>query len=136
MEKLTYEQLNPVAQQMVATAEGWDGTCYTNKEGVKVTLHGDGDVAQYSVEYPAGQEPQEPVAETTPETVETGLESVPQGTENGPVDPATVTGPETEPTIESDVAANDVSETTDTTENNVEPVVADTENAPTEPETV
>lgn len=135
METLTYDQLDPVSQKMVSTGEGWDGTCYTNNDGVKVTLHGEGDVAKYSVEYPEGHEPQVPTTETVEETpaVEVAPETAPVETTDE------VTATETEPTTDTDsseVVADEVTETTDTTETNVETEVTDTETAPTEPETV
>lgn len=138
METLTYDQLDPISQKMVSTGEGWDGNCYTNKDGVKVTLHGEGEVAKYSVEYPEGHEPQEPVAETVEETpaVEVTPETAPVETTEE------VTATETEPTTEpettdsSEVVADEVTETTETTETNVETEVTPTETAPTEPETV
>jgi hypothetical protein len=135
METLNYDQLDPVTQEMVRTGEGWGGTAYTNKDGVKVTLHGDGEVAKYSVEYPEGHEPQAPVTETVEETP--AVEVTPETESVETTDEVTAT--ETEPTTEpesSEVVADEVTETTDTTETNVETEVTDTETAPTEPETV
>lgn len=100
----TFAELSPLAQDLVSSGKGWNGTTYTDGT-VTVTLHGEGEVAEYSVEGEVEAETETaeeivdetPTVEETPETTEpvapeTGLESVPQGTDNGPVDPATVTG--------------------------------------------
>ena len=142
METITkkFDELDPIAQDMIRNATGWNGESYTNADGIVVTLHGEGEVAEYSVHYPDGFAP-EVVAETVEETPT--VEATPEvAADVAPVaetEPVTTEDvPATDETVPTDAdAAVDAIENTPTTEETpVETVETDatpTETAPVEP---
>lgn len=142
METITrkkFDELDPIAQDMILNATGWNGESYSNADGITVTLHGEGEVAEYSVHYPEGFAPEAPeTVEETP-TVEVAPEVAADvapvaETESVPTEEV----PATDETVPTDAdAAVDAIETTPTTEETpVETVETDatpTETAPVEP---
>ncbi len=132
-----FDELDPIAQDMIRNATGWNGESYTNADGIVVTLHGEGEVAEYSVHYPEGFAP---VAPETVEETQT-VEAAPEVADVAPVAETesvpTEEVPATDETVPTDAdAAVDAIETTPTEETPVESVETDatpTETAPVEP---